>query len=305
MMVGEGGAQWLSHNLEKPFRAVPHALYANLINPDSTRHWYGKMILPPSDAIIPTENIRYDVYRELQVLVASTLSEDGRNNNLLPSACSSFTSSRRKLIASNTCTVTSTGAQGIMCWMGCMSVSSLTCSSSDAVCYDTVNKNVVSGDIMCPSGMTGCQPICSVDIPQPKLNSTSSSDDYCSGTGSIMYMDGFRGIGTSKKGETVCLNFLFLNWTLNEPVKFAFACIGTLLAGVLVQFIGKYRLKLHAEKWSRAYLKKGLLILLFGVQVTLGYFLMLLAMTYSTELFCMVCLGLTIGYAFFLVTDKP
>jgi hypothetical protein len=36
-----------------------------------------------------------------------------------------------------------------------------------------------------------------------------------------------------------------------------------------------------------------------AVQVTMGYFIMLIAMTYQTELFIMVVLGLTVGHAVF------
>ena len=38
---------------------------------------------------------------------------------------------------------------------------------------------------------------------------------------------------------------------------------------------------------------------MYGVNVFLGYMLMLLAMTYSTTIFCMVIGGLTIGHGFF------
>ena len=39
--------------------------------------------------------------------------------------------------------------------------------------------------------------------------------------------------------------------------------------------------------------------LLYGAQVTTGYLMMLIAMTYSAEIFTMVVLGLTTGYAIF------
>lgn len=40
-------------------------------------------------------------------------------------------------------------------------------------------------------------------------------------------------------------------------------------------------------------------VLCYGVHVTLGYFAMLTAMTYSVELFCMIVFGLTAGFALF------
>jgi len=44
---------------------------------------------------------------------------------------------------------------------------------------------------------------------------------------------------------------------------------------------------------------------LFGVQVSLGYFLMLIAMTYQAELFACVVLGLSVGHALFNLQEPP
>ena len=42
-----------------------------------------------------------------------------------------------------------------------------------------------------------------------------------------------------------------------------------------------------------------LIILMYGVNVTSGYFAMLVAMTYSVELFSCMILGLVLGHALF------
>ena len=71
----------------------------------------------------------------------------------------------------------------------------------------------------------------------------------------------------------------------------AVACIGVFFVGFIMQFLGKLR---NSRKWSA-----HVSIVLFGAHITLSYLLMLVAMSYNVELFCMVCLGLTIGYATF------
>jgi hypothetical protein len=40
-------------------------------------------------------------------------------------------------------------------------------------------------------------------------------------------------------------------------------------------------------------------LLLFSFQITVGYLLMLVTMTYNSELFCSVCIGLILGHALF------
>eukprot|EP01030_Chromulinospumella_sphaerica_P010426 gene10426-10232_t len=78
-------------------------------------------------------------------------------------------------------------------------------------------------------------------------------------TGTSLYV-------SSPSEEAECVNLLFPSWTLDQPWKFAVACLG---------------------------------VLCLGLSQTLSYLLMLVAMTYSVELFCMVVLGLTLGYLLF------
>lgn len=69
IMMGEGGNSWFQPVFGKPFRAVPHALYVNSDGiKSSTRSWYGKMVLPPSDAVISSSNgYTYQKLREYQL----------------------------------------------------------------------------------------------------------------------------------------------------------------------------------------------------------------------------------------------
>ncbi len=108
-------------------------------------------------------------------------------------------------------------------------------------------------------------------------------------------MNGFTSIASEKKGSTECINFMFIEWTLDNKVKYVFGCIGTLLMGIFIQGISYIRIKLNKKN------NQIIILIIYSIQMTLSYFLMLLAMTYSTELFCMVVIGLTIGYGYFFI----
>ena len=118
-----------------------------------------------------------------------------------------------------------------------------------------------------------------------------SGRDYC-----LFIVDGLF-CTLSDRGSTECVNFLFIDWTLDSTVKYVFACIGTLLIRIATQGVGHARITLGKLRRNN-YMKLQILVF-YVVQMCLSYFLMLLAMTYSTELFCMVIVGLTIGYWMF------
>jgi len=181
-----------------------------------------------------------------------------------------------------------------------MSVSSLSCGTS-AQCVDTVTNEVVNGQITCPDGTANCELQCVVE----SLSYNTTSKEFCNGIGVSMYMDGFTSMAFSRRGSVECLNLLFVSWTLDSELKFAFGCVGVFLISVFVQMMTHIRQKL---KKGGSKLKDVMTsiatILLYGVQVALSYFIMLAAMTYSVEIFCMVCAGLTVGFAVFNI-DLP
>jgi hypothetical protein len=118
-----------------------------------------------------------------------------------------------------------------------------------------------------------------------------------------MWMAGFQALGNDSSKP--CVALLFEEWELNSKAKFALGCLGTFFLGVLVEGIVAGRR--HIRAWnSRRPLTKaqgvGLrvgMVGVYAVQVTLGYMLMLIAMTYEVELFLMVVLGLTAGHGVF------
>jgi hypothetical protein len=116
-----------------------------------------------------------------------------------------------------------------------------------------------------------------------------------------MIMEGFTSQLFSGS-KAPCMNFLFTTWELNGAFKFGAACVGTFFLGMLLHLVTKVRQAVG--RWKLSNTRTIYLSLLYGLNTGMGYMLMLLAMTYSTELFLMVLTGLTVGYGVFLV-DRP
>ena len=103
-----------------------------------------------------------------------------------------------------------------------------------------------------------------------------------------------------------CVILLFRGWTLDSPAAFALGVIGTFTLGILTEWLTWARRRILAtsprlRRRPRAY--RAAMGGAFTVQVTLGYFLMLAAMTYQGELFLAVVLGLGAGHLLFNVTQ--
>ena len=117
-----------------------------------------------------------------------------------------------------------------------------------------------------------------------------------------MNMHGFSSIFDD---DTDCINFLFQTWTLDNRTKFAFACIGSCLMGLSVEFLTRSRRLLKnmppadGDVMDTRRMHNARLLGLYAVQVIMGYAVMLVIMTYNVELFICTITGLVIGHGFF------
>ncbi|KAI3383502.1 hypothetical protein SNEBB_007503 [Seison nebaliae] len=106
---------------------------------------------------------------------------------------------------------------------------------------------------------------------------------------------------------------LFNGWKCKTDVTFGLSCLLIVLIGVLyegIKFLRRYIYNRHNRALKReqvdliqqSYIRKQFDVhhliqtLLLVVQFTIGYFLMLIAMTYNTYLFISVVIGVMLGY---------
>ena len=121
-----------------------------------------------------------------------------------------------------------------------------------------------------------------------------------------MFMDGFSS-GTD--ANQPCVAFFFESWSLKTPALVFAACLFTIFLGMSIELCAKLRRKVRggggagSGKSTRPIdpTTTLLTLLLYAFQVTAGYLLMLVSMTYHVPLFFCVVLGLTLGHAIFSV----
>lgn len=279
-ILGDGMSNWITPVTGVALRPAPHMVK---VPAHEVRSWYGRMFLPPSSAFLEKEGktfgaVRTELRRALDEDVSYSVCTDGYElfTRDLADGC---------------------GANEILCWGECRS--SPSCNAGDApACIDP---RVTSEIVFCdPAQHNGvCAPQC---VANSVLLFNSGNDtrgnSFCNGFNVAMYMAGFTAPGDA---TDACLVFLFSNLVLDSPLKYAIACIGTIGLGILVEFVVKLRRQYKAkfvDKQDLKWYKAGALGL-YAVQVTLGYFAMLVAMTYAYVFFIMIVMGLVIGYGLF------
>jgi Ctr copper transporter family len=204
------------------------------------------------------------------------------------------------------------------CWMQCVEVPnheqargyvnegySLYCL--DPATLASTGNRVSSAAAPCESGWVhnaACQgswqPTAPGVIAYP-LNVEAQEGDYvvqesfCYG-GTSMYMDGFHWLNPT------CVIYLFPKWVLSTPAKLASAAIGTLASGMALEKIIQQR-RIVISFMDPGYKRLGVSSIFYGFQLTLGYFIMLVVMTYSGPLFLAVVLGLVGGHVLFNASD--
>ena len=117
-----------------------------------------------------------------------------------------------------------------------------------------------------------------------------------------MFMDGFH---FSLLGEesSMCLNYLFDSWFLNQRSKFHFAMFVSFLFAIVAEALSAARgvvlRRFQKPSWKRSVL----LTVVYGFQALVGYVIMFIAMMYSVEMLLSVAVGLACGNALFMRLD--
>jgi len=283
VLAGAGGQHWLADG--PPLRACPHALeVGSLSEPGAHRSWHGRMLLPADDAKMPW-GATFSEYRKKAARESENEHSSEHSNELVLAL-------EPKLGVSAGDMCTKDGEPGIFCWMKreCYPTSDLSCTRYYAGCFDPVTDTFVSPAVMC----TQCEPRCQTE----PMNNTGG---YCQGGGIDMYMTGFAVQG---QGDTLCLTLLFTPWLLDTPAKFIGGAIFVVFLGIFTELVSYCRREMHGSL-DKGRKRDFLMISVYALHLALGYWCMLIAMTYSVELFICILLGLAIGHAAFNLAQPP
>jgi hypothetical protein len=131
----------------------------------------------------------------------------------------------------------------------------------------------------------------------PSTHSSTTREGFCYG-GTSMYMDGFHWVN-----EGLCVIYLFPGWVLSTRAKLAFASLGTIAGGTILEGI-IYQRRRVLQSMNQGYGRQGVGGLFYGLQLTVGYLLMLVVMTYSGVLFVSTISGLVVGNLLFNSKDS-
>mmetsp|Transcript_9128 Transcript_9128/g.22992 ORF Transcript_9128/g.22992 Transcript_9128/m.22992 type:complete len:638 (-) Transcript_9128:271-2184(-) len=299
VMNGDGMERWMRLG----GGAAPHSPGHEVLLPEGGlaghgRAWFGRMFLPPKDARLPDGSLSFGEYR---AAAAAALAAGGAAS---AAGCSP---SRRRVELEE---VTPCAAGEVYCWMSCMQVSAgLDCDPATMLCEEAGTGLLWPQDFLDPSSgdpvhCYDCGLTCPAPVPQqpPEPASGRRLDgdpgDFCNAAlpATTMWMAGFQ---TAEPGNG-CVAYLFEPWVLSTTAKFALACVGTIAMGMCVEGLVSGRRYLKS-RWEPRHpvAKNAAMLALYGAQVTLGYFVMLVAMTYQVELFVCVVLGLMAGHGVF------
>lgn len=139
-----------------------------------------------------------------------------------------------------------------------------------------------------------CDFRCPMTMPMPSPSPDPNA--FCVGSGGMdMSMSGFI---TVFKQHT-CIVLFFKQWRLDAVWKFVLASIFVVFLGIASQGVITLRSTVQT-RWPSYRIADALL---FGLSATIGWFLMLVVMTYCLELFLCSIFGLTLGVFLFRSTS--
>jgi hypothetical protein len=338
IMLGAGAQHWLKNVDSLELHATHHAVQ---MPSGSARAWYGMMHLVPQNAIIQEdpEPKTFADMRKAMVLSGSKTHKYGggslQTDEALSIGCgagsqkindhnfgsfgvSASRRHRRRLQMVDDASVCN-NSTNFYCWMSCLDIpeaqnaqgylnegyslycldpATLSASGNRASkAMEPCIEDGVVGLAMNENCMGSWQPTAPGVVAQElALNFTTSEEEpFCYG-GTSMYMDGFHWL------DSTCVIYLFPEWVLSTPGKLVAACVGSIFFGMSLEGVIRGRRDLVqsiAVGWKRLFISSGI----YGLQLTMGYFIMLVVMTYSGPLFMCVVLGLMFGHIAFNAKD--
>ncbi|GKY95769.1 hypothetical protein MPSEU_000538100 [Mayamaea pseudoterrestris] len=328
IMLGTGAEHWLNNTVLR-HKAARHAVQ---MRPGQSRAWYGMMHLVPDGAIIQSspeqtfgdmkQSMRYNKDRGYLESEGVSIGCGSESVEPLDAAIQSLESSsiqstdRRRLQHVQNADACN-NSTNFFCWMQCLEVPDFKQAEGylregySLYCLDpatlAASSNRVSAAVEpCQDGYvhnaycTGSwQPtapgVTAIPVATNASSPSLTNEQWCYGATS-MYMDGFHW------RNSVCVIYLFPQWILSTPGKVVGASIGTLAFGVGLEKTIHHR-RLVVTSMKAGYYRLAASAFLYAFQLTMGYLLMLIIMTYSGPLFLCVILGLVGGHVLFNAKD--
>ncbi len=172
----------------------------------------------------------------------------------------------------------------------------------DATCHWTCPPTTTTTTTTAATEEPGTGPTLEVTTKSTTTTTTTTEkpentwSDFCNGASDMLML----GFDVSGKENNPCVILFFNAWTLDEPWKFALGCVGVALMGVAAEALIWYRRYRQNQVYTGSRLAWMMIeMLCYAASLMLGYLAMLVAMTYSVELFLSVCLGLVVGHVIF------
>jgi hypothetical protein len=176
-MLGDGVNQYINDKLpsNKKLRAVPHKLIMESHTDSSSRVWFGRMVLPPANAIHPSHGITFDELRDQMISASLNNQEDEK----IGIGCSGGMVARD--LSATTCEDDAT-----YCWHRCMAhadfeVSQEICASRNlqVQCINPrleISQGETHGDFYLACADNATQP---AETPFPTLDEYPRSEEVC------------------------------------------------------------------------------------------------------------------------------
>jgi hypothetical protein len=339
VLLGEAARAWhpRRHNGKKSLLdEIKIPTHAVALEKGETRSWFGRMVLPNLNDQHPDSRVdlnfgewlrgarelvtRYNNNQNNRMMVGN-LDEQEKDAYFVSAACDGLPT--RKI--ETTTRTTTNGASSeqnamiqqqqkrriladdgdcdegtILCWLSCQAIPT-GCNSTTAVCQVSGSNEIKGGSEHCDS----CTPACPA-VP----NEVSGGQCNSNIAPTTMFMDGFS---SGNDSNQPCVAFFFESWALKTKALVFAACLFTIFLGMSIEFTTKLRRKVRASSSSKHGQNNNnnnntstltiniITLLLYATQVTAGYLLMLVSMTYHVPLFLSVIIGLTLGHALFSV----
>jgi len=294
-LVGRGLTHWLlqtAPDMAERFFPSPHAVPAMKSDGPRFRSVMARMKVAPLAAV----PISDDEGATLKTFGRTFFNEDEKHHWTDSQICSADLHEHAFTQAMHD----NCDAGKAYCWMGCYPLPADCPDVDRAVCFSEETNVTCStrpgGKPMDPSCHWKCKP----QTQDALAGHSHLKNEYCNGRMGMLML----GFDVEGKKENPCIVLFVEAWTLDSRDKFVAGCLGVALLGFAIEAMIALRRAVSRRKWRAldrltAGYRRLIALACFASNLILGYLAMLVAMTYSVELFLCVVVGLVAGHAVF------